>query len=126
MAKEGESSEIIEQGEIFFFYRPNVDAEEVKGVEVEQRLHVITSIGQPGGKKVINEKVNESYLLGQKQSPQVVESKSPVTERSFASNIPTTCNPGDTGKELSCINFPKGRLIQYPQKNIHKDCGLLY
>ena len=40
MIKKENSAEIIEQGDIFFFYRPKIDTEEVEGIEdVQQILH---------------------------------------------------------------------------------------
>jgi hypothetical protein len=36
MAKEDKNSEIIEHGDLFFFYRPKIDAKEVKDVEMSK------------------------------------------------------------------------------------------
>jgi hypothetical protein len=33
---------IIEQGDIFFFYRPKVGTEEVKGIKDVQRFYMVT------------------------------------------------------------------------------------
>lgn len=35
--------EIIEQGDIFFFYRPKVDTEEVKDIKDVQRFYMVTT-----------------------------------------------------------------------------------
>jgi hypothetical protein len=42
MAKE-DRSEVIEQGDMFFFYRPKVDAEEVENIKDVQRFYMVTS-----------------------------------------------------------------------------------
>jgi hypothetical protein len=45
MVKE-DRSEVIEQGDIFFFYRPKVDAEEVENIKDVQRTKPSYLIGQ--------------------------------------------------------------------------------
>lgn len=42
MVKE-DRSEVIEQGDMFFFYRPKVDAEEVENIKDVQRFYMVTS-----------------------------------------------------------------------------------
>jgi hypothetical protein len=42
MVKADNRSEIIEQGDIFFFYRPIIDAKEVKDIEDIQRFYMVT------------------------------------------------------------------------------------
>lgn len=60
MVKENKNSENIEHGDIFFFYRPKVDSNEVKGLEDVQRFYMVTS---PESKKY----AYRLFLLGQKQ-----------------------------------------------------------
>jgi hypothetical protein len=43
MTKEDKSSEIIEHGGLFFFYRSKIDAKEVKELEDVQRFYMVTS-----------------------------------------------------------------------------------
>jgi hypothetical protein len=44
MVKEDKNSiGIIEQGDIFFFYRPKVDTEEVKDIKDVQRFYMVTT-----------------------------------------------------------------------------------
>jgi hypothetical protein len=43
MVKEAKESEVIEHGDIFFFYRPKVDTEEVQDIEDVQRFYMISS-----------------------------------------------------------------------------------
>ena len=56
----GDKSSIIEQGDIFFFYRPKVGAEEVSSVEDVQRFYMITSPEEKDSKYRL-------FVLGQKQ-----------------------------------------------------------
>ena len=42
MVKEEKNTKIIEQGDIFLFYRSKVDTEEVKTIEDVQRFYMVT------------------------------------------------------------------------------------
>ena len=42
MANKENGSEIIEQGNIFFFYRPKIDTEEVEDIKDVQRFYMVT------------------------------------------------------------------------------------
>src|SRR3712207_5104927 len=91
--KKKNNIEIIEQGDIFFFYRPKVDTEEVKDIKDVQRFYMVTT---PEEKE--KQKKNDIYrlfLLGQKQLPEIVEGKSTPEEKNWALNIHTTSNPED-------------------------------
>ena len=97
MVKEDKKSiMIIEQGDIFFFYRPKVDTEEVKDIEDVQRFYMVTS---PEKEKKKND-IYRLFLIGQKQLPEIVEGKSTSEEKNWALNILTTSNPDDIHKEL--------------------------
>src|ERR671913_67128 len=97
MVKEDKNSiEIIEQGDIFFFYRPKVDTEEVKDIDDVQRFYMVTS---PEKEKKKND-IYRLFLIGQKQLPEIVEGKSTSEEKNWALNILTTSNPDDIHKEL--------------------------
>ena len=99
MVKKEDGSETIEQGDIFFFYRPKVGTEEVEGIEDVQRFYMVTSSAEDiHGKK--KEKVYRLFLVGQKQLPEIVEGKSTSKERNWALNILTTSNVQDIHKEL--------------------------
>jgi predicted RNA-binding protein with PUA-like domain len=54
------SKKIIEQGDIFFFYRPKVGAEEVEGIKDVQRFYMVTSPDDSNKYRL--------FLVGQKQS----------------------------------------------------------
>jgi hypothetical protein len=102
MVKEDKNSiEIIEQGDIFFFYRPKVDTEEVKDIKDVQRFYMVTTPEEEEKEK--EKKKNDIYrlfLIGQKQLPEIVEGKSTSEEKNWALNILTTSNPDDIHKEL--------------------------
>src|SRR5215218_7975828 len=88
------SIEIIEQGDIFFFYRPKVDTEEVKDIKDVQRFYMVTT---PEEEK---NDIYRLFLIGQKQLPEIVEGKSTSEEKNWALNILTTSSPDYIQKEL--------------------------
>jgi hypothetical protein len=103
MVKEEKNSQIIEQGDIFFFYRPKVDIEEVKDIGDVQRFYMI--IHAEERKKYNNnykkkDDIYRLFLIGQKQLPEIVEGKSTSEEKNWALNILTTSKPDDIHKEL--------------------------
>src|SRR5919106_1650408 len=98
MVKEDKNSvETIEQGDIFFFYRPKVDTEEVKDIKDVQRFYMVTSPEEEEEKK---NDIYRLFLIGQKQLPEIIEDKSTSEEKNWALNILTTSNPDDIHKEL--------------------------
>lgn len=100
MAKLNVTSKQIEQGDIFFFFRPKIEAtEEVKGIEDVQRFYMVICPEDGKGKKADN-KVYRLFLLGAKQLPEIVEGISKSTERNWALNILTTSDPEDIKQEI--------------------------
>ena len=98
MVKEGkEAAEVIEHGDIFFFYRPKVGTDEVEGIEDVQRFYMVTT---PEEERNSNKNIYRLFLIGQKQLPEIVEGKSTSKERNWALNTLTTSNAGDIHKEL--------------------------
>jgi hypothetical protein len=87
-----DKSKIIEQGDIFFFYRPKVDTEEVEDLGDVQRFYMITAPEDNTKYRL--------FLIGQKQLPEIVEGKSTSEEKNWALNILTTSNSKDIQKEL--------------------------
>src|SRR5215204_3469514 len=83
---------IIEQGDIFFFYRPKVGTEEVEDIKDVQRFYMVTSPEDNNKYRL--------FLIGQKQLPEIVEGKSTSEEKNWALNILITSNPDDIHKEL--------------------------
>ena len=95
MVKEDKVSEVIEHGDIFFFYRPKVGTDEVEGIEDVQRFYMVTA---PELNKYSNS--FRLFLIGQKQLPEIVEGKSTSKERNWALNTLTTSKAEDIQKEL--------------------------
>jgi hypothetical protein len=59
----GGKHDILERGDIYFFYRPKVDTKQAKGVRDVERFYIVLS---PEGKKVYR-----LIIVGQKAMPQV-------------------------------------------------------
>jgi len=100
MAKKEDDSQIIEHGDLFFFYRPKVDSTEVKELGDVQRFYMVTYPEQRERKDASQNDIYRLFLLGQKHLPEIVEGKSTSKERNWALNILTTSNPDDIHNEL--------------------------
>ena len=83
-------AEILEQGDIYFFYRPKKDAEEVKGVEDVRRFFMVTAPEKrSGGGEERNSSDNKSdlyrlFIIGKKSLPEVRKTEARVSERYWA------------------------------------------
>ncbi len=86
----------VEKGDIFFFYRPKIGAEEVTSTEDVQRFYMVT---MPGDNKY------RLFVLGRKQLPEIAEGKSTSEERNWVLNTLTTNNPEDIRKELLAAEY---------------------
>jgi hypothetical protein len=83
---------LVEHGDIFFFYRPKVDAQEVKDIENVQRFYMVISPDRSS--------VHRVFLVGQKQLPEIAQGESSSEERNWALNVLTTSNVEDIQKEF--------------------------
>ena len=93
-----DKSQIVEQGDIFFFYRPKVGTEEVTSTEDVQRFYMVTSPEERDNKYRL-------FVLGRKQLPEIVEDKSTSEERNWALNTLTTNNAEDIRRELLAAEY---------------------
>jgi hypothetical protein len=93
-----DASQIVEQGDIFFFYRPKVGAEEVSSTEDVQRFYMVTALEEKDRKYRL-------FMLGRKKLPEIVEGKSTSEERNWALNTLTTNNLEDIRKELLAAEY---------------------
>jgi hypothetical protein len=93
-----DKSQIVEQGDIFFFYRPKVGTEEVTSTEDVQRFYMVTSPEERDSKYRL-------FVLGKKQLPEIVEDKSTSEERNWALNTLTTNNAEDIRRELLAAEY---------------------
>ena len=101
-------SEILEQGDIYFFYRPKKAAEEVKGIEDVRRFFMVTA---PEQEENNNSKKNQLYrlfVIGKKSLPEIRKSEARASERYWARVGGIFTDPNELTKELFSDEFRKG------------------
>ena len=102
-SKNYDNKRVIESGDIFFFYRPKIDTEEVHDIDDVQRFYMTTckDINDDDENKKTNKNRNyRLFILGSKKMPEIVERKSGSEERNWALNILTTSNADKIHNEL--------------------------
>ena len=89
-------AEILEQGDIYFFYRPKKAAEEVKGIEDVRRFFMVTApekrrSGREGEAKEEDFSANSSksrlyrlFVIGKKSLPEVRKTEARASEKYWA------------------------------------------
>jgi hypothetical protein len=101
-------AEILEQGDIYFFYRPKKAAEEVKGIEDVRRFFMVTA---PEDQNNNNSKKNQLYrifVIGKKSLPEIRKSEARSSERYWARVGGIFTDPNELTKELFSDEFRKG------------------
>jgi hypothetical protein len=101
-------AEVLEQGDIYFFYRPKKGAQEVKGIEDVRRFFMVTS---PEEENNNNSKKNQLYrlfVIGKKSLPEIRKSEARVSERYWAKVGGIFTDPNELTKELFSDEFRKG------------------
>jgi hypothetical protein len=114
-------AEILEQGDIYFFYRPKKDAQEVKGVEDVRRFFMVTApekrragreeerkeeIFSPDSSK--SELLYRLFVIGKKSLPEVRKTEARASERYWAKVGAIFKDANELTKELSSDEFRKG------------------
>jgi hypothetical protein len=100
-------AQVIEQGDIYFFYRPKKAAEEVKGIEDVRRFFMVTVPEQENN----NSKKNQQYrlfVIGKKSLPEIRKSEARSSERYWARVGGIFTDPNELTKELFSDEFRKG------------------
>ena len=104
-------AEILEQGDIYFFYRPKKAAEEVKGIEDVRRFFMVTAPEQEENNNNNNSKKNQLYrlfVIGKKSLPEIRKSEARSSERYWARVGGIFTDPNELTKELFSDEFRKG------------------
>ncbi len=102
--KEGENSLILEQGDIYFFYRPKKNSFDLKGMEDIRRFFMVTSC---------ENKDNENsffrlFVIGKKSLPEIRPSEARLSERYWARVGGIFKDKNELAKELFSDEFRKG------------------
>jgi hypothetical protein len=89
-------SKSIESGDIYFFYRPKVDFDKIRGMGDVQRFHLV----------MVPDKATKArlFVVGKKRLPEVAEGRAQSTEREWMMNS-MTAKPGDVGKALGPVTY---------------------
>ncbi|QTP58829.1 DUF2795 domain-containing protein [Billgrantia antri] len=89
-------SDYLEQGEIYFFYRPKVNVERVQSLDDVQRLHVV--LAPKDGAKI------RLFLVGKKRLPEISRGKPKSTAREWMMND-LSGKPQEIGKALAPLEY---------------------
>jgi hypothetical protein len=107
-------AQVMEQGDIYFFYRPKKAAEEVKGFEDVRRFFMVTAPEQEENNNNNNNnsrKKNQLYrlfVIGKKSLPEIRKSEARSSERYWARVSGIFTDPNELTKQLFSDEFRKG------------------
>jgi hypothetical protein len=102
-------AEILEQGDIYFFYRPKKDAEEVKGIEDVRRFFMVTA---PEEKSSNKSPLYRLFVIGKKSLPEIRETEARASERYWARVGGIFKDANELTKELSSDEFRRGDVAR--------------
>src|SRR5919206_2583556 len=99
-------AQILEQGDIYFFYRPKKGAEEVKGIEDVRRFFMVTAPEQDNhGNKG---QLYRLFVIGKKSLPEIRETEARASERYWARVGGIFNDANELTKELLSDEFRRG------------------
>ena len=98
-------SEILEQGDIFFFYRPKVRSEQVRGIEDIRRFFMVLA---PEEEQELGKSLYRLFVIGKKSLPEIRESEARSSERYWARVGGIFEDPKELSNELQSDEFRKG------------------
>jgi hypothetical protein len=124
--------EILEQGDIYFFYRPKKDVEEVKGIEDIRRFFMVTAPEKSENIEREKDQFYRLFVIGKKSLPEIRKSEARVSERYWARVGGIFKDPNELTKELLSDEFRKGDAARpvgegkYAIVNHHNHTELAY
>nr|WP_299239800.1 DUF2795 domain-containing protein [uncultured Halomonas sp.] len=86
----------VEKGDIYFFYRPKVDAEKIQSLDEIQRLHMVLAPD--------DEDTARLFVVGKKRLPDIAKGKSRSTQREWMMND-MTGKPKAVGEALAPLEY---------------------
>jgi hypothetical protein len=93
-------ADILEQGDIYFFYRPKKGAKEVKGIEDVRRFFMVTAPEES--------QLYRLFVIGKKSLPEVRKTEARASERYWARVGGIFNDANELTRELSSDEFRKG------------------
>src|SRR5918996_3488168 len=107
--------DVLEYGDIYFFYRPKVGSEGVKGIDDVRRFFMVTApeetttnTKRSGEKEKTHSKHYRLFIIGKKSLPEIRKSEARSSERFWARVGGIFERPEDLTKELLSDEFRKG------------------
>ena len=98
--EQAKEAEVLEQGDIYFFYRPKKAAEEVKGIEDVRRFFLVTAPEEG--------QLYRLFVIGKKSLPEVRKTEARASERYWARVGGIFKDANELTKELLSDEFRKG------------------
>ncbi|HXT84484.1 MAG TPA: hypothetical protein VN704_09190 [Verrucomicrobiae bacterium] len=106
MENKGEDNDllILEQGDIYFFYRPKKNSYEPKGLDDIRRFFMVTAYNNKNNK----DSLYRLFVIGKKSLPEIRHSEARLSERYWARVGGIYKDKDDLTKELFSDEFRKG------------------
>ena len=108
---ENNESDILEQGDIYFFYRPKKNSSKIKGIDDIRRFFMVTAPDKQnhtGKFKNTRGKFYRLFVIGKKSLPEIRKSEARASERYWARVGGVFENQNDLTKELFSDEFREG------------------
>jgi hypothetical protein len=99
---------ILEQGDIYFFYRPKKNAQEVKGIEDVRRFFMVTAPENEKNKS----RFYRLFVIGKKSLPEIRTSEARASERYWARVGGIFEDQNDLIRDLFSDEFRKGDVAR--------------
>jgi hypothetical protein len=99
-------AEILEQGDIYFFYRPKKAAEEVKGIEDVRRFFMVTAPEQNSSNN--KSRLYRLFVIGKKSLPGVRKTEARASKRYWARVGGIFKDANELTRELLSDEFRRG------------------
>jgi hypothetical protein len=107
--------EILEYGDIYFFYRPKVGSSNVKSIDDVRRFFMVTAPEETTtdrDKDMIHTQFYRLFVIGKKSLPEIRTTEARSSERYWARVGGIFEKPEDLTKELLSDEFKKGDLAR--------------
>jgi hypothetical protein len=107
--------EVLEYGDIYFFYRPKVSSPEVKSIDDVRRFFMVTAPEETttkSDKGKTHRKLYRLFVIGKKSLPEIRTSEARSSERYWARVGGIFEKPEELTKELLSDEFRKGDLAR--------------
>lgn len=107
--------EVLEYGDIYFFYRPKVGSPEVKSIDDVRRFFMVTALEETTTKndrEKTHRQLYRLFVIGKKSLPEIRTSEARSSERYWARVGGIFERPEELTKELLSDEFRKGDLAR--------------